>query len=558
MRPTTLRALAVLASVALATGACRRDGPDAVPSATPSPSTATTQPELPPGATELGGGSLRFALGADPAAIDPRFVADAEGRVVVDAVFDSLVRLGPDLRPRPAAALSWESNEDATEFTFSLDPGATFHDGSPVTAGDFVRAFDRIASGTATPPSFLAHRLEAVAGFEEAQTTGVGLAGLSAPDPTTLVIRLRYPYAEFPEVLADPSLAPVPAVAEADPVGFGERPIGNGPFQLAEPWQHDQFIRVARARPAAEGGPRLDEIVFPIYSADPAGEEQFADLEEGQLHVSEVPVSRTARAVEEFGLSDDGYRGPGLVDGLTTTVYYYGFNTEVPPFDDPDVRRAVAALIDRDRIVDTVTRGIRVVAEGVVPPSIPGAQEEPCPSCGYDPDRARELLGDRELEPIRILHNRGRTHQGIAEAIAREMRAVGLEVEVSALDLQPYVQTLRAGEMGMFRLGWEADHPSPGAYLHPLFGSEHVAGDNVTRFTDPEVDALLAAARAEPDEDARNELYQEVERRVLETAVVVPVFSYAHNRVVAPEVRDLVYDPFGTVDLSRVWLDETS
>lgn len=555
MRPTTLRGIALLAATALLAGGCSERASDPVGEAT---SPATTETPEPPGteATELGGGLLRFALGADPASIDPRFVADAEGRLVVDAVFDSLVRLDDDLRPRPGAAVSWETNEDATEFTFSLDPEATFHDGSPVTASDFVRAFDRIASGTAEPRSFLSHRLEAVAGYEESQTTGAPLSGLDAVDDTTLVIRLRYPFAEFPEVLADPSLAPVPAIADSSPEAFAERPIGNGPFQLAEPWQHDQFIRVARARPVDEGGPRLDEVVFPIYSNDPGREEQYADLDEGQLHVAEVPVSRLTQAVEEFGISDDGYTGPGLLDGLTTTLYYYGFNTALPPFDDPEVRRALAALIDRDRIVETITRGTRVPARSVVPPSIPGAQEDACPGCSYDPELAAELLADRELGPIRILHNRGRTHDAIAQAIAQEMRGLGLEVEVAALPLQPYVQTLRAGDVEVFRLGWEADHPSPGAYLHPLFGSENVGEDNLTRFSDPEVDELLARARAEQDETARDELYQDVERRVLDGAVIAPVLFYELDRVVAPEVRDLVFTPLGSVDLGRVWLED--
>ncbi|MBW3657284.1 MAG: ABC transporter substrate-binding protein [Actinobacteria bacterium] len=555
MRRTTLPVFALVAALALVAGACR-DREVARPGERPTASEPTaTGPDL--GApVETGGGSLRFALGADPAAIDPRFLADPEGRIVADAVFDSLVRLDGDLRPRPAAARSWEVNEDATEFTFTLDPEGRFHDGSPVMATDFVRAFDRIASGTAEPRSFVAHRLEAVVGFEEAQATGASLAGLEAVDAATLVIRLRYPFAEFPEVLADPSLAPVPPAADAAPEVFAERPIGNGPFQLAEPWQHDQFIRVARARPVEEGGPRLDEVVFPIYSDDPGRDEQYDDIEAGQLHVADVPTDRLTQAVEQFGLSDDGYTGPGLLDGLSSTIYYYGFNTAVPPFDDPEVRRALSALIDRDRIVESVTRGTRVVAESIVPPSIPGAQEDACSTCRFDPDLARDLLADRELEPIRILHNRGRTHDAIAQAIARDMRSIGLEVEVEAMDLQPYVQRLRAGEMEIFRLGWEADYPSPGSYLHPLFGSDRIGADNLTRLAAADIDELLAAARGELDEERRNELYGDVERRVLDGAVVAPILFYEHDRVVAPTVRGLVLNPLGGVDLAQVWLEE--
>ncbi len=116
------------------------------------------------------------------------------------------------------------------------------------------------------------------------------------------------------------------------------------------------------------------------------------------------------------------------------------------------------------------------------------------------------------------------------------------------------MQDLRAGEMQIFRLGWEADYPSPGSYLFPLFSSSTIGEDNLTRFSDPEVDALLAQARAERNVDARVELYRDIEQRVLDASVIAPVLFYEHSKVVAPGVRDFVYTPLGTVDLTSVWL----
>jgi oligopeptide transport system substrate-binding protein len=543
--------------LALVLSACTSGGPraDGTPAAT-APEGAGS-PATVPSETDGLGGSFRYALSADPQAIDPRFLADEPGRAVADAVFDSLVALDTQLEVVPAAASSWDVNEDATEFTFHLVDGATFHDGSSVTAADFVRSFDRIASGTAQPRSLLAYLLAPVVGFDAAQTDGVGLAGLEAVDDVTLVIRLDEPFAEFVEVLAHPGLAPVPSAADEDPAGFGERPIGNGPFQTAEPWQHDQFVRVARFPDHHAQEAILDEVVFQIYADDPGRDAQYRDLEAGQLHFADVPISRLDQTIEEFGLSDDGYAGPGVLDGLTTTIYYYGFNTEQPPFDDPDVRRAVSSLIDRERIVRDVTRGTRRVVEGIVPPSIPGARRGACPYCTYDPELAVELIGERELDPIRIVHNTGRTHGSVARAVSGDIeRALDIEVEVSSHDLQPLLRELRAGEAQVFRLGWEAAYPSPGAYLQPLFSSSAIGEDNLTRFADPEVDALLGEARAEQDEERRHELYQQIEERVLDLAVIAPVMAYEHDRVVAPNVRGFVYTAMGTVDLTVVWLED--
>lgn len=550
-------ALVVLVVVALS--ACT--GRDAGSPASPSGRPTGDDPTAPAAPSPDGrGGSLRYALGADPLNIDPRFVADEAGRAVVDAVFDSLVALDRDLQVIPAAAERWEVSEDARTFTFHL-ADARFHDGTPVRAQDFIRAFTRIVSGTQEPTSLVAFRLERVAGFDDTRQTGVPMTGLVARDDRTLEITLEQPFAEFLQVLTDPSLAPVPLVADDESAGFAQMPVGNGPFVMAEPWQHDQFIRVSRNEEYHDEPALLDEVVFQIYSDDLTLDAQWSDLQSGQLHFAEVAATKLDQAVEEFGRSDDGYTGPGVLDGLTTTIYYFGFNTEREPFDDPAVRRAISLLIDRDRIVETIMRGTRQAATAIVPPSIPGSQPGVCDHCRFDVEEARALLADRVLEPITIRHNTGKTHAAVAGLLANELRRsleVEVEVEVVATELQDYVDELRAGEMGIFRLGWEADHPSPASYLDPLFHSASIGTDNLTRFSDPEVDALLDEARATTDPEARTERYHDVERRVLDAVAIAPVMYYEHDRVVAPDVRGLVLSPMGTVDLTSVSLADPS
>lgn len=509
-------------------------------------------------------------MGADPQSVDPRFVADDEGQLIVDALFDSLVRLDDELEVVPAAAESWEVSDDATKFVFRLRPDATFHDGTPVTAQHFVRAFNRMADGTAEPRSFVAYQLAPVRGFEAAQREGEPLSGLEAVDEHTLRIVLSEPFAEFVGVLADPSLAPVPPSADDDPEQFGRQPIGNGPFQLSGEWARGEFVRVARYDDYSGGRALLDEVVFQIYANDPDQESQYAAFEDDRLHVAEVPAGRLEEALELHGSSADGYTGPGVLDGATTTLYYYGFNTQRAPFDDPDVRRALSLLIDRDAIVADITNETRQVADAIVAPQVPGYQPEVCVFCAYDPDRALELWrgdgGDGDEEPpsrtegpLTILHNSGRTHRAIAERVARSIEeTLDVEVETESRELSEFVQTLRAGEMGIFRLGWQADHPSPGSYLHPLFSSDEDNLDNLTRYRNPDVDQLLDSARAATDTEERLTLYQEAERIVLEDAAVAPIFVYRHHRVVAPDVRDFRMGPLGDVDLTRVWLDPTA
>ena len=139
--------------------------------------TPVAAPTADPGVAPDGrGGTLRSGLDLDPASIDPRFVADAEGELVVGALFEPLVVLDERDEPVPGAAQRFEVLDDGRRFVFHLRR-ATFHDGTPVTAEDFVRTFTRLLDGTATPPSYLGYLLEDVAGATEALVHGGPVGG---------------------------------------------------------------------------------------------------------------------------------------------------------------------------------------------------------------------------------------------------------------------------------------------------------------------------------------------------------------------------------------------
>jgi oligopeptide transport system substrate-binding protein len=530
------------------------------------------------------GGTLRIGLSSDPATLDPRFLSDEPGELIVDALFDPLLRTDAAGRVTPAAAERWEVADDGAEFTFYLRE-ASFHDGSPVTADDFVRSFNRIADGTADPASFLAYLLAPVEGATEAQTDGTPLSGLEALDPSTLRIRLSDPDPGFLVALSDPSLVPVPEIADDDLVAFADQPVGNGPFAMTGPREPGAFVRLSRfadhLRP-----PLLDEVVLTVYGEAGGQDRQWSDLVDGQLHVADLDPQRRDEALEQYGTSPDGYAGPGVLDGITSTVYLYGFDTTVAPFDDVRIRRALSLAVDREALAEDVMRGTRAPATSIVPPSLPGSQDDACTDCRYDPEAAAELLaevragaaadadGSAEageaspgaeaddgrpapvLDRLTLTHTRGDTHAAIAERMAADIAsALDVEVDFQARDLQAFIQSVRAGEVPVFRLGWEVTVPDPGAYLRPLFDSSQVGLDNLSRYAEPEVDALLETARQAPGDRQRLAGYREAEERILEDMPVLPLLWYRHSTVVAPEVQELVYSPFGHMNLDEVWLD---
>ena len=536
------------------------------------------------------GGTLRVGLVVDPVSIDPRFVVDDEGELLVDALFDPLVRVDDAGRVVAAAAERWEVLDDGASFVFHLRE-ATFHDGTAVTADDFKRTFDRLADATAEPPSFLAYLLADVVGIDTAQELGGELEGVVVEDDRTLRIDLTSPQPAFLSTLSDPSLVPTPPLADQDLEAFANEPIGNGPFAMAGPREPGAFLRLVRFE-EHHSPALLDEVLFTLYDLDEGEESQWSDLVDGQLQVAQLTPTRREEAVELFGRSADGYTGPGVLDGVRSPVYLYGFDTTQPPFDDARLRRAISLAIDRERLAEEATDGVRLPATSLVPPGIPGAQPGACGACEHDPDAARELLGevvrelvgteadgtdddsgddsgdeveDAEVElppaaevigPVTLTYNRGAFHGAIAEQLAAELAEVlELEVDFQGQELAPFIQGVRRGDVSVFRLGWDVTEPSPAAYLYPLFHSSQVGLDNLTRFEDAEVDELLDAARATDDDRERLGLLRDAERRIVDELPAIPLLWYQHDVVIRPEVQDLVYTPLGRFRLSEAWLD---
>jgi ABC-type oligopeptide transport system substrate-binding subunit len=525
---------------------------DPVTQPSPTVTTPTPEPSPPAEGSPRSGGSLKYQLVAEPEFIDPGSVLESEGRAVVDALFDSLLAVGDDLEIVPAAATDWTVNREGTRYRFVIRRDERFHDGSPVTAADFVRAWNRIVNGTPGELSPNAHLLRQIAGYEESRSTDVPLAGVRAIDRRTLEVELSAPNFSFLAVLTHPSLAPVPANVEDG--GFRESPIGNGPFQMAQAWQHGRFIRVVRYEDYAGRRPLLDEVVFQIYG-DEGDPNAYRDFEEGQLHYAVVPPDELVQARALHGRSADGYSSPGVIDGENLILYYLGFNVEAAPFDDPDVRRALSMAIDRSAIAEELLDGTRVPADRLVPAGIPGSTPETCPYCVHDPEAARALLEGRELEPIALAFNTHPAQEAIARAVRQDIEEhLGIKVNLSPREFDEYLPQVRSGEVGFFRLGWEAEYPSADNYLDPLFGSVNVGDTNVVRLADPPFDELIAQARGAADEQRRRELYLQAERHVLELAPLAPIMFYRHNRIVDDVVRDLRVRADGSVDLTRVWL----
>ncbi|MFN2555703.1 MAG: ABC transporter substrate-binding protein [Nitriliruptorales bacterium] len=508
------------------------------------------------GAVEPQGGGIFYAYLQQPTSIDPALAVEPEDFSVISELFDSLTAVDALLRIVPGAAERWESNPDATVFTFHLRPEATFHDGQPVTADAFKRAWQRVVNRLGAPPPAARYLLSPIQGYEQALTGG-DLSGVVAIDPLTLQVTLAAPFSEFPAVVSHPALGPVPQAAVDTPDDFAQQPNGNGAFRMDGPWQPGQFIRLEVFDGYSGDKPKLEQLIYRLYEGEGAAGAGYEDFAKGNLDIAPVPPNKMKPATNKYGVAQDGYTGPGVLNGVKLITAFYGFNTEKPPFDDPTVRQALSLLIDRDGIVKDLTDEARTPARSIVPAALESYQPPTCEFCTYDPVRATQLLGERRLGPVELVYFEGADHQMVAERVQRDVNTV---LGPGALALRPlpqgeWLDAIRRGEASFFLSGWPAEYPSVDALLYPLFHQGRIGVDNITRYKNPQVNTLLDSARRELDAARRTALWHEAESIVLTDLPVVPLFHYRHARVVAPRVRGFTLSPLGDVDMTKVWLD---
>lgn len=512
----------------------------------------------------------------EPSYIDPYNAQETQGVQVVNDVFDSLVAFDPiTSQLKPAAATSWSSNKDFTVWTFKLNPADKFHNGRAVKTSDFVYAFNRIANPadkTIPAPSDISYHLAPVLGFDKCQastSTPIPLEGVKALDDLTLQITLSYPFADFKYVVGHPALAPVPPEALDTPAkakAFADMPIGNGPFMMAEPWKHNQYIKV-KAFPGYYGQKaKLAGVEYKLFKDEQAA---FLDFQAGKIDWTEsIPTGQIKSTVAQFGKSADGYTaqpGGDVLLGAETATYYLNINNQNKPtvpavkaLSDPRVRAAISLAINRQNICDTVYEGTRKPATGLVPPGVVGFLPNEGKYCKYDPEAAKKLLaaagypGGKGLPSLQISFNTGAGHENVMQAVQANLKDIGINSTLNGMEWAQFVKYRQDGKHQLARDGWIFDYPIIDNMLYPLFYSKNVGKDNSSRYVNPKVDALLVSARKTSDDAQRSKLYEQAERLILDDAGAAPIDFYAHRGAAQKWVKGLVYSPLGLIDSNMV------
>ena len=456
--------------------------------------------------------------------IIPTMTNETFGSKVTSNIFSGLVYYDAEGVVHNEVAESIESDDNQT-WTITLQDGWTFSDGTPVTAENFVNAWDYGAA--LDNAQNLSYFFEPFQGFSyEENTSLIEEGGLTVEDELTFTAVLQQPESDFPLRLGYSAFYPLPESLFDDPEAFGEAPIGNGPYVL-ETWEHNSVIELrpnesyTGERAVQNGG--VDLVAY----ADE--DSAYNDLLAGNLDiVTNVPASAFGTFEDELG--DRAVNQPAaVIQVINVPEYVEAFQGEAGLLR----RKAISMAIDRESVTETVFSGSRTPASDFTSPVINGWSEdvEGNEVLEYNPEEARALWEEAEAiepwgdEPLLIASNADSDHQSWIDPVCNGIRDT-LEIDCEFDAYATFDEFLDARDndqiKGLFRGGWQADYPAMSNFLGPIYGTG--AGSNDMGYSNEEVDAKLDEANGASDPEAAIELYKEVETLLFEDMPGIPLW----------------------------------
>ena len=447
------------------------------------------------------------------------------GRAVA-YVFDALVRFTPDARIEPGLATRWDVSPDGTVYTFHLRRGVTFHDGTPLVARHVVKSFERVLD-----PKVRGGRgwpLYPIRGAREfAQGDVRHIAGLAAPDDSTVVITLAEPLAVFTKLLAMPVASIVP---DSIPPNFGERPVGTGPWRLVT-WRHDDYLLFSRNDRYFGEVPRQDSLLARII---PEPSTAVAEFESGAVDILLVPEGEAARWADTDERKARLQSAPGL------RLWYVGINTTRGPLRDRRVRQAINLAVDVGAILDQLVGGRGALAAGVIPPTLDGADRTRRPY-GHDIARARQLLADAGYPDgidVDLWSSQTPPFPRVAETIQAYLREANIRARLVQRDASSMREAARNGQTDLVLKDWFADYPDAENFLYPLLHGANIGvGGNVSFYTNADYDRLVTAARREQNDSVRHRLYRQADSVAFVDAPMLYLFFHDELYAVQPWIQ---------------------
>src|SRR5579871_291848 len=483
------------------------------------------------GAPAVKGGTLRVAIDSEPLGPDPARPFSRVDRYVDLTIYDTLFTFDEKLRIQPSLVARWET-PSATEYLWHLQPGVRFHDGTPFDASAVKFNIDRIQDPKNNSPS---------------RSLLSTVAGVDVVNPTTVHVKLTQPNAGLLSVFADiPGLMASPAAMAKSGSDYLNHPIGTGPFVFGE-WVRDEHLSVKRSPsywrrdPQGAALPYLDGVMF---RAIPDMQAKLTALLTRQVDVIDsMPVTAVATVKQQAQ----------YVPAPPLGYVFFFMKVDQPPFNDARVRQALCWAIDRPAIVQTILRGTATVAQGPLPPA----------SWAYDPrftaytprdvGKARQLLNAAGASTLNFsfLYPSEEPFTSVAQVLKSNWAEAGVTANLQQQDFSTLLQNMYAGKFAALMIDYSG-RIDPDVSVGSFFATGGL--NNAGKYSNPQVDRLLAQARSTSVTTERAFLYREVQRIVMHDAPIGLIYYTALSNGIAKSVRGYQLMADGTIRLTNVWL----
>lgn len=521
--------------------------------------------------------------------LDPVQITGQSGWWIGEMIHAGLIGLDSEMNPIPKIARSWETSEDGRTWTFHLRDDVRFADdacfpdgkGRQLTARDVLYSFERICTpGVSRGFWVFRGKVDGADAYYNSRTDSSAtpvpnVTGLEAVDDYTFRITLSEAYPPFIYMLTTPFCYVVPKEAvEAYGIDFATRPVGAGPFRLAE-WTPNEALVLARNGnyfEKDEQGTRLPYLdsIWATFVGDAST--IFTDFTRGNLDLlvtiepahADMLLDESGKALKTDFAEYHLHAAPGM------SIDYFGFtlDTTLPGGKDSPfsrnryLRQAINYGIDRERIARYVLKGLGFPAEnGPIPPTTPGFTG--VKGYTYDQEKALALLDSagypngQGLGPFTLQLGNNQKTLKVAEAVQEDLKKLGLQMEIKSVDFATHLRTADEGKIPFWRTSWLADYPHAENFMANFYSPYFKpSGPNRARYHNRTVDSLYRAA-LQPglSREEWSAIYGQAERIVLDDAPWVFLYYSAIRQLTQPWITGYTVDPLQRINLLRVRKD---
>jgi len=474
--------------------------------------------------------ALVMIIESSPTNLDPRVGIDAQSERIDSLLFDDLLTRDEHLNVQPQLAERWEIPDPRT-YIFHLRKGASFHDGRQLTSRDVKWTFDSLLQGKVRSTKAAAYRF---------------VDRVDAPDAYTVVFHMKEPFATLLWNLSDGAMGIVPY---GSGIEITQNPIGSGPFRFVSAEQ-DKEVIIERNDKYWGEKPHLQTVRFAVV---PDTTTRALELRKGSAQVAINDLTPELVLTLQRDANLQVLRGPG------TVLSYLALNLRDPILKDQRVRQAIAYATDRRPMIHYLLRDMARPAFSLLPPES-WAYNGDVPHYEHNPDLARQLLeqaGYPEVNGVRFhltmkTSNTEESTRLLASVLQQQLKEVGIVLDIRTFEFATFFADVTRGAYQVHSLRWVGGNEDPDIFEYVFHSDKFTPhGANRTFYSNPRVDLLIDQARSEMDQNARRELYGEIQQILAQEVPYVDLWYWDNVLVHSKRVKNITLDPAGSYDFLK-------